>query len=191
MIEKKEQIKTIGTGQLLYNLIRWIYDNPLYIVVISLYGPLIGGGIMTVGSFVICFFLMLWYNRCKIDWIGVNAVDSIKVLALHYTEKLAEWRMDSYLGKLLFITFFIPIRMILLVLKIANHRIYGDVIAFILLSILEDPFIVTAYLRHGNFGPMTHRDWVIFFASVVLSNGYWIMRTSIIIEVMHVLSNFF
>jgi hypothetical protein len=36
-----------------------------------------------------------------------------------------------------------------------------------------DPFITTAYLRHGKFSGMTKRDWTIFMSSLILGNAYW------------------
>lgn len=180
--EKKELMKTIGLGQLIYSVIGWIYNNPLYMAVIALCGPFVGGGLMTLGSLLICLFLILWYNHRKIDWLGVNAIDSIKILTFRYVAMLAEWRTESFIGKVLLIICYIPIQIILSILRLANHRTYGDIIAFFLLSIFEDPFVTTAYLRHGYYEQMVSRDWLIFFGSVILSNGYWIFRTTAIIQ---------
>ena len=195
MVEKIQRKSSIvpqpDTQELIYSSIGWIYDNPLYMSVIALFGPVIGGGLMTLGSLIISFFLILWYNQRKVDWIGVNAIDALKELSLRYVEKLAELRTDSFIGTLFFIVGYIPIRVVLSALRFANHRIYGNVMAFILLSIFEDPFITTAYLRHGYYGLMTHRDWLIFFASVILSNGYWVLRTTAVIQLAQALTKFF
>lgn len=183
VVAKKKQIATVAIGQSIYSAIGWVYDNPLYIAMIALYGPVVGGGLMTLGSLVICFTMILWYNKKGVDWLGVGAVDSIRELSLHYAEKLVAWRSDSYMGKVLFCVFYVPIRVMHTVARLVNHSTYGDSVAFVLLSIFEDPFVTTAYLRHGNYGKMRSKDWAIFGASVVLSNGYWILRTTVVIEV--------
>lgn len=60
---------------------------------------------------------------------------------------------------------------------------FGDVVAFVALSIWEDPFITTAYLRHGYSNGFRGKDYAVFFGSVLFSNSYWILRTTAIIEI--------
>lgn len=67
---------------------------------------------------------------------------------------------------------------------------FGDTLAFFILSIWEDPFITTAYLRHGRTTGLTANDFAIFFASVVFSNGYWILRTTAVIEIAKIVWHF-
>ena len=184
---KKKYLAQVALGQGIWATTSWLYDNPLYIAAIAIYGPIYGGGMMTLGSLAICLLTLIWYNRTGVDWVGVGAIDSIRALSLKYAEKLARWKPDSLVGMFLVLLFYIPIRIILFLTRLANHSKHGDVIAFVLLSILQDPFITTAYLRHGKYGSMKRRDWWIFFGSVVVSNGYWILRTTIIIEIALVL----
>jgi len=40
---------------------------------------------------------------------------------------------------------------------------------------VHDPFITTACLRRGRFNGMTRRDRGIFYGSVLVSNGCWIL----------------
>lgn len=49
----------------------------------------------------------------------------------------------------------------------------SDHVVFLFLSIKFDPFITTAYMRHGKFNGMTKRDWKIFTGSLLLGNVYW------------------
>lgn len=179
---KRKEIATVALGQSIWTLIGWFYNNPLYIAAIAIYGPLAGGALMTCGSLVICLGMVIWYNRHGVDWLGVGAVDAIRKLALRYAEKLAAWRASSFGGLLLFVVFYLPIRLLLVLARLANHAAWGDATAFVLLSIFEDPFTTTVYLRHGYYGPMTRRDWSIFIGSMLLSNGYWILRTTVVIE---------
>jgi len=179
----KKKIALIATGQGVLSIINWLYDNPLYITVIAYFGPVVGGAIITAGSIVICLGLILFYNKKGVDWLGVGALDAVRELSLHHAKKLLAWRADSIIGKMMFFIFYLPIWLLFAVAHLVNHKVWGDATAFVLLSIFEDPFITTAYLRHGNYGPMKIRDWSIFFGSVILSNGYWIFRTTVVIEV--------
>ncbi|MDD2766264.1 MAG: hypothetical protein PHH40_00685 [Candidatus Moranbacteria bacterium] len=183
MATHKEQIALIATGQGVMSVINWLYDNPLYIGVIAYFGPVVGGAMMTAGSLVICLGLILFYNKKGVDWLGVGALDAVKEISLEYAKKLVEWRSDSIFGKIAYFVFYLPIQLIFILAHLVNHKVWGGVVAFVLLSIFTDPFVTTAYSRHGNYGPMKVRDWVVFFGSVVLSNGYWIFRTTVVIEV--------
>lgn len=187
----KEKSVLIATGQGAWIVISWIYDNPLYIAAIAWLGPFIGGAIMTVGSLLICLGILLIYNHRGVDWLGVGVVDSVKELMLHYTEQLSAWRADSGFGRILFVLFYLPIRLLLSLARLINHKVVGEAVAFVLLSVFQDPFITTAYLRHGHYGRMKMKDWLVFFASVLLSNGYWIFRTTLVIVIAKAIWKFF
>ena len=49
----------------------------------------------------------------------------------------------------------------------------SDPVVFLFSSIRSDPFVTTAYLRHGTFKGMTRKDWKIFIGSLLFSNAYW------------------
>lgn len=51
----------------------------------------------------------------------------------------------------------------------------SDPLFFLFMSIKFDPFITTAYLRHGanQFNGMNTRDWKVFISSLILGNTYW------------------
>ena len=44
-------------------------------------------------------------------------------------------------------------------------------------GVFQDPFITTAYFRQGRFDGLRLRDWLLFLASVVVSNAYWTLRS--------------
>jgi hypothetical protein len=146
---RKKQILQIALGQTCKKASDWLFDNPLYLFVVGTYGLLLGGAIMTTLSLLICLELVLAYNRTKADWLGLDALEEIR-------HKDHTWWIAKLLAWLLR---------------------KGDICAFVALSILEDPFTVTVYLRHGKRGAMGNWDWIVFFGSVVLSNGYWTLRT--------------
>lgn len=62
----------------------------------------------------------------------------------------------------------------------------GDLAAFFFLSWIEDSIVVTLYLRHGvsQFNGLARRDWVIFWASTLVSNLFWILSLASVIEII-------
>ena len=121
------------------------FDYFLYPFIIYKFGILRGGVAMTALSFIACFLTMKFYDWSKRDWLGIEAIKSLK----------------EYKGN-----------------KKARHLISrimkkGDLAAFLFLSLYYDPFITTAYMRHGAYNGISKRDWKILTGSLVLSNAYW------------------
>ncbi len=125
------------------------FDYVLYPLAIWKLGPWVGGGLMAGASLVICLFLLWFYDWSGRDWLGIEAVKSLR---------------EAGGG---------PLRKIL-----ARVLQWGDVPAFLALSIYTDPFITTAYMRKGAFNGMTRRDWSVFLASWLIGNGEWILVLS-------------
>lgn len=151
---KKEKIFTILAGQAFYRITGWLFDNPFYIFIIAKYGMVKGWIAMTILSAILNIILIRFYNKTEKDWLGIEAIKKVK----------------KYDGKS-------QIRKILT--KIIRK---SDAVAFIVLSIFEDPFITMTYLKSGSYGKMEKKDWKIFLYSTILSNGYWTLRNSVIIE---------
>lgn len=101
-------------------------------------------------SVVICLSLIKLYDLSGQDWLGFEAVKEIR---------------DSAEGKGPIKGFF-------------RRVLQGsDLGAFFLLSCWGSPFQTTAYLRKKEdaYHRLTARDWRIFLASVLVSNGFWTM----------------
>lgn len=86
----RQYIGQVATGHSIWVTISWVYDNPLYIAAIAIYGPVAGGVLMTFGSLIISWGMVLLYNKKRMDWLGVGAFDALRPLAVNYTEKLME-----------------------------------------------------------------------------------------------------
>ncbi|MBI4686205.1 MAG: hypothetical protein HY756_00185 [Nitrospirae bacterium] len=123
------------------------FDYVLYPYVIYKTGILTGGIVMTFLSFITCFLTIKLYDITKKDWLGIESIKEVK----NYDGKHKAGRLASWMLK------------------------HGEPAAFAFLSIQYDPFITTAYMRHGafQFNGMTKRDWKIFLGSVIIANGYW------------------
>lgn len=179
--EHKTRIKHIGIGRAIYDITSWVFDNPLYFAMIAYYGPLYGGAVMMSLSLVICFFTLLVYERMKIEWTGVEAIDFLREKGIDYAHKINNRGCHKSLRQLIVrIIFFIPAKLFVLAMWLMKK--YGDFAAFFVFSILQDPFYTTAYLRHGRFDGLKTKDYIVFFSSVIFSNGYWILRAWGLIE---------
>jgi methionyl-tRNA formyltransferase len=120
-------------------------DYVLYPFVIYKLGLLHGGIVMSLFSFLVCLLTLWFYDWSKRDWLGIEAIKQLK------DYEGAGW-FQRQLSRLLR---------------------KGDPVACVVLSIKFDPFITTAYMRHGAFTGMSRRDWKIFVASWLIGNVYW------------------
>jgi len=123
----------------------YLFDYLLYPFVIFTMGIIRGAVVMSLLSLVACFLMIRFYDWSKRDWLGIEALKSLK----------------DYDGPSLW-------RRI-----VARVLLRSDPVACVLLSIKFDPFIVTAYLRKGYYGGMSARDWRIFLLSWLVGNAYW------------------
>lgn len=163
----------------------WIYmfafDNILYPFVIFWWGPLVGGLSMATLASTLCLIQILWYEKTGVDWLGVNVVEDIKKNGSDWTQKLDTKAQNSTVWFVLRIILFLPSRFFKIILWAIKKN---DILAFVALNINQDPFVTTVFLRHGRFDGLKRRDWVIFCLSLVFSNGYWIARNVVLIELV-------
>lgn len=162
---------------ILYDSLSWLFDNPLYIYMIAVYGPVKGGAVMTIASLVLCFAWLTYYQWKKVPWAGENVLDALREQGIEYAEKLKKNGFKSFFRQ---IFFFLPAKMFIFGMWLMKR--YGDIAAFFVLSVFEDPFYTTVYLRHGRFDGLRKKDYLVFFSSVLVSNGYWILRNWGLIE---------
>ena len=143
----KGRVAELTIGLTANKFIVWAFDFFLYPFVIYRFGILKGGIAMTVLSFIACILTMKFYDWSKRDWLGIEAIKGLK----EYNGELRAGRILSWV------------------------LMRSDPVALMLLSIYFDPFITTAYMRHGanQFNGMNTRDWKIFISSLILGNAYW------------------
>lgn len=60
----------------------------------------------------------------------------------------------------------------------------SNIVAFFVLSVIEDPAIVTLYLRRGSYqyNSLSRSDWLIFVGSTAVANLSWILGISTLYE---------
>lgn len=136
----------MGTGFLTLKAMDYAFDYVAYPFAIWKLGALYGGLLMSGLSLLICLLLLRVYDLLERDWLGIEFIKNQR----HYAGP-SYWRG--------------------LVTRIISR---ADWFAFAILSLRYDPFITTAYLRHGAYNGMNRRDWIIFMGSWFVSNGVWI-----------------
>jgi hypothetical protein len=141
----KNRIAELALGHTVNQVICYSFDFGLYPLVIFWLGLGRGFVVMALLSFVACWLTMQFYDWSKRDWLGIEAVKSLKNYnGASRTGRLLAWVLRR-----------------------------SDPVACVLLSVYFDPFIVTAYLRREAFGGMTRRDWNIFLLSWLIGNAWW------------------
>lgn len=149
----KERIATLGLGHvgniLTGKAIDWVVDPLITLILFSYVGGIKGFTItwiaLSIVSFFACYLTLKFYDWSKTDWLGIEAVKTLKELEGSRTKQF-----------------------------IAKVIRKGDTVALIALSIAFDPFIVIVYMRHGvnKFNGLSKRDWKIFLFSIAISNGW-------------------
>ncbi|MFA6519561.1 MAG: hypothetical protein WCT41_01910 [Candidatus Paceibacterota bacterium] len=122
------------------------YDFVVYPYLIANYGFLYGWLYAAMGSAILCLGTLWFYNVTKQDWLLIETIKRVR-------DDPAAGRVRRFFH------------------DVANR---GDMLAFLLLSLRKDAFIVTVYMRKGagNYA-MTARDWKIFWASLLISEAWW------------------
>ena len=115
--------------------------------------------IMAPLSAGLCLIYIRLYNRAKLDLFGFESIKAVR-------DEVATGGWWT--------------RLLRCVIRL------GDFPAFVVLNCFwpnGDPFMATVYLRRkvDAFSGLTRRDWDIFWASVVVANGYWTVRWTVIV----------
>ncbi len=169
------RVGQIAIGHTTLSILDFMFDSMLYPVVLLKYGTFNGVIILTVLSGLICLSLILLYEWMKIDWLGVSVVEELKENGEDYVSRLNKKKGVYWTVAKIFA--YIPSKIFLLVMWALKK---GDIIAFFALSIFEDAFKTTAFLRHGQFNGLRKKDWFVFSLSLIVSNVYWTLSWSIL-----------
>jgi hypothetical protein len=141
----KKRIAELTLGHTVNQTVNYLFDYGLYPLMIFWLGLGWGFVVMAGLSFLACWLQMRFYDWSKRDWLGIEAVKSLKDYAgASRTRRLLAWILRR-----------------------------SDSVACVLLSIKFDPFIVTAYLRREAVDGLTRRDWNIFLLSGLIGNAWW------------------
>ncbi len=150
-----------GAGLYLYNTFNRFYDLVLYTAVIAKWGAVRGGAMMMALSFLLDLGTLRLYDHFKRDLFGIEELKRLRETgATTWAGKMLRWALGQ-----------------------------NDLVVFVVLTLMANPFVVTAWLRRGagEFNGMQRRDWMIFLSSVALGNLYWI---AVVSGVIHLIKSF-
>lgn len=152
-----------ATGLVLRNAIDYPFDYVVYPIVLAWLGSVKGGIVLLILGVFINVLIIRAYDWSKTDWFLI--------------EKLKSLQEDSQQ------TIFIRL------LKFFRR---SPIFTFLVLC-LDDPVTVTLYFRKGNhmYNGMTAYDWKIFILANIISNLYWIVGWSLVIEFVQFLMDKF
>ncbi len=158
----------------LYEFLGWFYDYLFWGSMVIWLGNLWGSVICSVGALIINFLVLQWYQRTGKDWLGVNILEEIKVKGHGWAEKLCnhpkwyvKWSVYLFAKTFQFLIWCLN---------------KNDVLAFFFLSVWKDSFVTTAFLRHGRFGELERRDYIILVASTLVSVVCWSIVVVVVIQ---------
>jgi hypothetical protein len=167
----KKKIATLAVGHSFGETIGHIFNYWIYIPIIAIFGLITGGILMSLASFAICYFILLFYDWSKTDWLGIELLKE----ANYGPDFLHRMSNQSKITQILWW----PFHQIFKLVCWAQNK--GGIAAFFVLSVYTDPFMTTIFLRREKFSGLSRRDWMIFIGSVILGNFYWTLRTALII----------
>lgn len=146
---------TLSAGLALRWIINHGFDYVLYPVVLVAFGTTVGGIILTILALIINVLIIRAYDWSQTDWLLIEKLKS-KVHDESHTG--IKGRIFDFIRR-------------------------NNVLMFFVLN-LDDPITATLYLREGayQYNGLTKRDWGIYIASNIVSNFYWIIGWSLIIE---------
>ena len=164
---QKQLIQWIsGIG--LYSTINLIIDYPTYGIAIWAFGPIKGGVLMGMATFIIDIFSIKFYDWTETDWLAIELLkyklNKCLIVASKYT-----------------------------VIKRCTTLIM--LVTIVVMSLKFNPFIVTIVMRQGAFAynGLSRRDWMIFIFSFLIGQIYWIVliTTGVKLIMWHDLFNIF
>ncbi len=165
----------VMSGWGLYEAWNFSFDFLLWPILQAFYG-FIGVVFLILIALIINFIVLLWYQKHKVDWFGVNVLEDLKAKGHLWVHEV-----DNHKNLVKKISLFIPAKILQFMIWLLNKN---DIFAFVTLSLWQDSFITTIFLRHGKFDKLDKRDYIIFISSTILSClGWAILMQFVIIAV--------
>jgi hypothetical protein len=167
----KKSVKVMS-GWGIYEAWGFFFDFILWPILQAFYGFL-GIILLILMALILNFIVLLWYQRHKVDWFGVNVLEDIKTKGHLWVHKV-----DNHESVIKKVSLYIPAKILQFMIWLLNKN---DIFAFVTLSLWQDSFITTIFLRHGRFDKLDKRDYIIFISSTILSCIGWAILMQVII----------
>lgn len=159
----KKSLKVMS-GWGIYEAYNFLFDFLLWPVLQAFYG-VFGVLLLIILALINNFIILLWYENKKVDWFGVDVLENVKAKGHIWVNKIG--KSKNIVKK---ISLYIPAKILQLIILLLKKN---DIFAFVTLSVWQDSFITTIFLRHGNFNKLNRRDYIIFVSSTILSCLVW------------------
>jgi len=174
----------IIAGAGIYRVFSWIFDNPLWMSV-ELKWHEQGVIAMMIAAFFINTMLLAYFRNKSTRFILWSALDELSGKEFEFHEAYAKWGQKKNPWKIYLVAVsYVPVKLAIFMLWcLKKSPRLGDLAAFLILPIIEDPFITTMYLRHGHGNGLRAKDYIVYLASNVISIGYWAIRNAVIVEI--------
>lgn len=160
----------VAGGLALFEAYNNLFDVVLWPVIQGWFGGYGALG-LTVTALILNFIMLKWYQRCKVDWLGITVTDDIlkKGFLVGFSYEFSYGWEKLRLAPLVGIYW--------LVEKAITVRL----IPFLVLSVFGDSFIATAFLLHQKNGhkdvALEREDYVVFILSTIFSCLVWTLFT--------------
>ncbi|MEI6528685.1 MAG: hypothetical protein WCO10_03400 [bacterium] len=171
----------VAGGLALFEAYNSLYDYGLWPIIQGWFGSngVIG---LTIGALVLNLIMLKWYQKCRVDWLGITVVDDfvakiIEVRRRLWNAKLAESiksvRLACETGSLITRSVLLPIAALLffaeklvavravemtflslptLLFWMIEKMVTIRIIPFLTLSVIQDSFVATAFYLHQTNG---------------------------------------
>lgn len=173
----KKSIRVMS-GWGIYEIWSFSFDFILWPILQALYG-FVGVIFLILTALALNFMVLLWYQKNKVDWFGVNVLEDVKAKGHIWVNKIG--RSKNIIKRF---SLYIPAKILQLMIWLLKTN---DIFAFVTLSVWQDSFITTIFLRHGKFTKLGRRDYIVFISSTVLSCLAWSVLMQIIITAVKAL----
>lgn len=165
----------VMSGWGMYEAWNFTFDFLIWPLLQAFYG-FVGLVILILVALILNFIVLLWYQKKKVDWFGVNEVEDLKVKGHLWVHEVS-----NHQNLLKRFSLYIPAKMLQFMIWLLNKN---DIFAFVTLSVWQDSFITTIFLRHGRFDKLDKRDYLIFIASTIFSCLAWsVLMQAVIVTI--------
>lgn len=172
----------VMSGWGIYEVFNFSLDYILWPVLQALYG-FIGIIILILTTLVVNFTILMWYQKKKVDWFGVNEVEQMKAKGHLWVHEVS-----NHQNLIKRFSLYIPAKMLQFMIWLLNKN---DIFAFVTLSVLQDSFITTIFLRHSTMEKLDKRDYLIFVMSTIFGCLGWSVLMQVIIMTIKAISGLF
>lgn len=170
----------VMSGWGIYEAYNFAFDFLIWPIIQGFYG-VIGIIILILIALINNLIILMWYQKKKVDWFGVTDFEKFKIKGHLWVNKL-----DDSPNKIKKISLFIPAKILQFLIWLLNKN---DIFAFVTLSMWQDSFITTIFLRHGKFDKLDKRDYIVFVSSTILSCLAWSVLVEVVIVIFKFISN--